>query len=161
MKPKFADNDQPENADSFQDRLRDVERYDKAQRKLAVEFFDLGVFMRSERATVKMANDPVPFFNWFAGCTSVRHTRDGKQYIEIIPTETLSRIVPAMAQWMQGQLIPQNMLKAWSCWGVFIRYELRGTKYIWQYPEYNRRAVNPVDVQKLVTATAENMQIEF
>lgn len=142
-------------SNNFMETIRTIERTDKLQRKLAAPFADLGQWIEK--------NDPpvpaIPLFNWLTTCDIVRHTRDGKQYIEIIvPEGRLRKIFSHMHTWLDNNRIGLRGMKAWSCWGVFIRFN---GKVQWQYPPSNRKTANPLDILQMISQTAENMEINF
>lgn len=155
MTKAFKESDNEQQEYSFQSTIQTIERNDKSNRKLRPMMMDLGAWIEQNDPPVKT----IPLFNWLAGCDAVKHTKDGKTYYEItVPNGLLTKIFPHMTRWLDDNRIGTAALKAWHCFGVFIR--ING-KVEWQYPAYNRRDSAQPDITAMVHQAAENLQISF
>lgn len=135
----------------FGQTIRNCESTDKEQKRLSPEFFNLGEMMDRNGGI-----NAVPYFAWFSDCDTKSHYRDGKKYVEILVTrKLLQNIFLHMKTFMDNNKMGYACMKAWSCAGVFIRFD---GKTQWQYPSYKKNQVNPMEVQNLIETTSDEMR---
>lgn len=140
----------------FSQTIREIERSDKTQRKMTPDMMELGAWGEKNDHRIPA----IPMFNWIGQCTIKRHSKFGKDYIELIFNEDEEKFLKVgyLYQWLGDNRVGTAIMKYFRVFGVFIR---RRGGVVWQYPPYQKHDTNPMDVTKIISETAENFGMGF